>query len=276
MAQRIPGFPPSFVETFGADELAANPVGMEGATFGAAIHNAAPTQVLFEREAADMTEISVNDINQGQIGDCFMLSPLGEMALFSSSTITRMIHANSNGTESVTLYQGFNGGSPGFGSSRFPLRAVTEVVTNSFSSASVNNGALQDVVSGVKEIWAQVVEKAYAQLHGGYGGIQNGGNPAIAMEELTGKAASWSSPANLTLAALVKDIAAGDLIVFDTGAGNAKYNLFGNHAYMFESLQTVGGVASVKLGNPWGYDQPTTVPVSQLGRAFVEVDIGHV
>jgi hypothetical protein len=150
-------------------------------------------------------------------------------------------------------------------------------VTNSFSNASVNNGATQDVVGNQKEIWVQVLEKAYAQANGGYAGINQGGNPCIALQQLTGQTAQWESTSQATASSLTADTAAGDLIVMDTsGTSNLPYNLVSDHAYMFEGLVSSNGTACVKLGNPWGIDQPSLIPVTQLSKGIVEVDIGHV
>ena len=138
-------------------------------------------------------------------------------------------------------------------------------MTNTFPSNAVNNGATQDVLNGQKEIWVQVLEKAVATLDGGYNSIANGGNPMIAMEELTGQYAPGCRPAAVTVQQLQSDMAAGDLIVMDTpSSGNLPYGLYNDHAYMFESLSTVGGTAMVQLLNPWGFDEPSPIPLSQL------------
>jgi hypothetical protein len=238
---------------------------------------AAPlTQTLYLTEPGTTNPISVADINQGQLGDCFLLSSFGEEALFHPTAITNMIHNNGNGTESVTLYLDRSGRLATFGSTSF--KATTVTINNTFSTASVNNGAKQDVVGNQKEIWPQVVEKAVATLAGGYGAIANGGNPVLAMEELTGQSATYMSPASLTLATLQKYVAAGDLMTMDTSSkGGLPYGLVSNHAYMFESLSGSGTSATVQLGNPWGVDQPSAIPLSRLAQSgIVEVDIGRV
>ena len=233
------------------------------------------TDVLYLTEPGTSSAISVSDINQGQLGDCFLLSSIGEIALYDPAAIQQMIHVNANGTESVTLFESPNGHTPGVGASVFA--SMDEVVTNTFSTASVNNGTTQDVVGNQKEIWVQVLEKAYAQANGGYAGINQGGNPCIALQQLTGEAAKWESASQATLPSLTADVAAGDLIVMDTAnSNNLPYGLYGNHAYMFEGLVTSNGTACVKLGNPWGFDQPALIPVTQLSRGIVEVDIGHL
>jgi hypothetical protein len=233
------------------------------------------TNALYLTEAGDTTAISYDDIHQGQIGDCFLLSSIGEITLTNPSFISNMIKTNANGTETVTLYENKTGALPTFGTSSY--KSITETVTNTFQSNAVNNGATQDVVGNQKEIWVQVLEKADAQLSGGYNAISNGGNPMIAMEELTGKAASYMSPASLTQALLQLDSAAKDLIVMDTGSStSAAYGLVGSHAYMFQSMSVVSGVAEVQLRNPWGTDNPGLIPLSKLASAgIVEVDIGH-
>lgn len=241
----------------------------------AAAHtSAALVDTLYLLEPGDKSVISVNDINQGQIGDCFLLSPIGELALFDPAAIMSMIHPNANGTETVTLHEASNGQLPGFGTTSFKSIGVT--VTNSFPSDSVNNGAGQDIVGNQKEIWPQVLEKAAATLDGGYGAIMNGGSPVLAMEELTGQQATYMSPAALTLAELDRFVAAGDLITLDTPARSGlPFNLVSDHAYMFEKVTMQGGAAMLQLGNPWGTDQPAAIPLSRLSSGFVEVDIGH-
>nr|WP_294521725.1 C2 family cysteine protease [uncultured Rhodopila sp.] len=229
---------------------------------------------LYLQEPGESSAISVADINQGQIGDCFLLSSIGELALFDPVAIMSMIHANPDGTETVTLHEASNGHLPGFGTTSFQSVSVT--VTNSFPNYAVDNGAHQDVSGGYKEIWPQVLEKAAAMLDGGYGTIMNGGNPVIAMEELTGQPATYMAPAALTLAKLDGFVTAGDLITMDTsGAANLPFNLISNHAYMFEKVTMQGGTAMLQLGNPWGIDQPTVIPLGQLSSGMIEVDVGH-
>jgi hypothetical protein len=238
-------------------------------------NSATQVDTLFLQEPGDTTAVSVDDINQGQIGDCFILSPIGELALFHPASITQMIHANSNGTETVTLYTDSDGQLPGFSSTSFTPIEIT--VANSFPSNSVNNGTTQDVVGNQKEIWPQVLEKAFATLDGGYGAIANGGSPVLATEELTGHAATWMSPAALTLNELVSSLAAGDLVTMDTsGTTGLPFNLVSDHAYMVAGVNTQGGAPTVQLLNPWGFDEPAAIPLAQLSQGIIEVDIGHI
>lgn len=229
--------------------------------------------VLFLQESGDTAAISVNDLHQGQLGDCFLIASIGELALTHPDAITRMIKVNANGTETVTLYTDKNGHVAGYGATSFKSTTIT--IDNNFSSAGVNNSANQNVMSGRKEIWPQVLEKAIAMLDGGYGAVANGGNPMIVMQQLTGHTAISLSPAQLTLQKLQAFIAEGDLIAMDTGGGKLGFNLVNSHAYMFEKVTIVSGAAMVQVGNPWGTNQASLIPLTQLSKAFVEIDVGH-
>jgi hypothetical protein len=233
-----------------------------------------PGMTLYEVEPGTSSAISVADLHQDGLGDCFLIASIGELALTDPSAIQNMITQNSNGTETVTLHVASTGKLAGLDYTG-KWATVNEVVTNSFDPNSVNSAAGQDVVNGVKEIWPQVIEKAVAQLYGGYQNIENGGYVPLAMQALTGQTATWLSlpGQSLTAAALTGDIKASDMITFDTGAKPTGYGLVGGHAYMFESYNASNG--TVTLGNPWGVDQPSAIPLSKIASNFAEIDIGH-
>lgn len=230
-------------------------------------------QALYLVESGDTTAIAMGDIHQGQIGDCYLLSPIGDLAATRAGSIAGMIHVEADGTETVTLYRAANGSAALPGATVFT--AVTEKVANLFPSGAVNSGSTQDMVNGTKEIWAQVLEKAAAQASGGYAGIASGGNPAMAMEMLTGHTAHAYAPGSITAAALQGFSAAGDIMTFDTKSSSSLgYNLVGGHAYMFKGVVATAGGPAVSLANPWGFNQPSLVPIAKLGSVFAEVDVG--
>jgi len=251
------------------DFNSALPSSGQAGTFG----GGSLSQVLYLTEPGDTNAISLDDIHQGQLGDCFLLSPIGELAMQDPSFIQNMIQNNGNGTETVTLYLDRSGRIPLPGDTNLVAHQVT--INNTFSSSSVNNAG-QDVVGNQQEIWPQVLEKAVATLEGGYNAIANGGNPAEAMEELTGLAAYAFNPTSLSASLLSAFSAAHDMITFDTSSNSGLgYNLVSDHAYMFEKVVGSGSSASVQLANPWGVDQPSLIPVSQFAKNFVEIDVGR-
>ncbi|WP_072572778.1 C2 family cysteine protease [Granulibacter bethesdensis] len=230
-------------------------------------------QALYLTEPGDSTAISYTDIHQGQIGDCYALSSIGELAMWYPGAIERMITRNADGSESVTLYMSASGTIPAYGETSFVATTVT--VTNTFLSSGVNNGSNQNVVDGTKEIWPQVLEKAIATLGGGYSSIAYGGNPTTTLMMLTGQTAQAYYP-YMDAATLSGFMAAKSLIVMDTGTSSLSYGLVGSHAYMLTGLSYVNGEAYVHLANPWGFNNPAPIPLSQLANAgIVEIDVGH-
>ena len=229
---------------------------------------------LYLQQTGNTAAVAYTDLHQGGIGDCYVLSSIGEVALQSPSFIRNMITANPDGTETVHLYEAADGQLPGFSTAAF--KPVSETVSNVFDPKSVNSRPGQDSQGSVHEIWPQVMEKAMAQLNGGYGDISQGGWPALAMEELTGQKASLMSLADVTAPMLQADLSAHDLAVLDTTTADPTYNVVGGHAYMITGLVNSSAGPEVACANPWGFDQPSLIPVSQLSHVFSGINVGAV
>jgi hypothetical protein len=245
-------------------------------------------ETLYGTETGDAADIEDTDINQGNLGDCFLLSSIGEIARVDPALIKHAIKDNGDGTFTVTLYEregGFWGGvKSAFGHPSFQQVQVT-VDGNFPAGGSVNSGATQDVVAGgKKEIWVQVLEKAYAKLHGGYSGINDGGSPTDAIEALTGEKADEKSTGGLFGGISQKDLLAafnaGKPIVMNTPDTKKQlpFNLVPDHAYMLEDISVdANGKAQIKLRNPWGTTQlqpPLLIPFEKLHSGIESVDIG--
>ena len=117
-------------------------------------------------------EIEPNDIKQGQLGDCYMLSALSSLAerphlvkkIFHEHEVNEYgiygLWFNVDGDWKLILIDDF-----------FPCNSRSK--TPAFSKGNGN------------ELWVLLIEKAYAKMYGSYEIIE-GGNPAIALRELTG------------------------------------------------------------------------------------------
>lgn len=118
----------------------------------------------------------------------------------------------------------------------------------------------------LNEIWAVLVEKAYAKMHGCYENL-TGGNIELALKDLTNL-----PPVNIDLArddttfhAAIKDMKAQPLSILVAeyhGEGNPGHGILAGHAYVIEELTSVHADATadfdaldldmVKLRNIWG------------------------
>jgi hypothetical protein len=211
---------------------------------------------------------SMTDVNQGYLGDCYLLSSLAEVAQQNSGVISSMFTANGNNTYGV----------------RFYINGAAEYVT-------VNN-SLTNVFNEGTYNWASLAEKAYAQLQAGgvvtgnsvnYGNswstIGNGGLPECALEEITGASAitdfsaygnSWAtivynsslyetnfSSGNTTatvLSTLAGDLARGDDLILSSwtsATDNAgRTTLVADHAMSIYGYDSTTGMLEIR--NPWG------------------------
>jgi hypothetical protein len=249
---------------------------MNGAPSFNVTYSAVP-QPLFAANGPAMT-----DINQGYLGDCFLLAPLAEMAAMDPSALESMITSNGNNTYSVA----------------FTLEGKVDYIT--VNNELPDGGTIFEHANG--DDWAGLIEKAYAQLQAGgtvtgngvnYGNswssIANGGAPELTLEELTGaltltdyvgKTASFtsytyngadlgapnggdsfkvqSSTANLTpdavQTALVADLAAGDDVILSSNSdamdAAGKTTLMSNHSYAVFGFDTATNM--FEAYNPWG------------------------
>src|ERR1700730_6928504 len=152
-------------------DLPSSHVYMEGANFS--VSYSTSTKPLFAASGPSMS-----DVNQGYLGDCYLLSSLAEVACQNSGLISSMFTSNGNNSYGVKFYVG----------------GVAQYVTVNNSLA--NGGS--EFNSGA-DIWASLAEKGYAQLQasgvvtGNYINsgnswctIGNGGAPEYALEEITG------------------------------------------------------------------------------------------
>lgn len=223
----------------------------------------------------------MSDINQGYLGDCFVLAPLAEMAAQDPSAIQSMITSNGNNTYSV----------------RFEIGGKDDYVT--VDDKLADGGA---IFNHAADSWAGLIEKAYAQLQAGgavtgnsvnfgnsFSSIASGGAPEATLEEFTGAATitdfdasgtSWSSniyngaslttpgnPGGASLqsfqnglsqaavqSALIADLAAGDDLILSSFTGATDKN--GNTTLVADHAMAVYGFDSAtnlfEIYNPWG------------------------
>jgi hypothetical protein len=214
---------------------------------------------------------SMNDINQGYLGDCYFLSSLAEVAHQDAGIISSMFTVNGNNTYGV----------------RFYINGVATYVT-------VNNSLADGgtIFNYGTDIWASLAEKAYAQLQAegvvtgnsvNYGNswstIGNGGAPEFALEEVTGASAitdfcangsSWASyiynsSLNETgwslnnstasvLSTLAADLAKGDDVILSSYTNatdsSGRQTLVSDHAMSIYGYDSATGMLEIR--NPWG------------------------
>jgi hypothetical protein len=202
---------------------------------------------------------SIDDIAQGQTGDCYCLATLASVAKIDPTRIEQSIVSLGDGTYAV---QFFKNGVPTY------ERVDADLATYSWSAttpAYVNFGH-----DG--SIWAPLIEKAFCYFRKGlnsYASIGSGMMSEV-YADLGVSGVSALSPSNAADAATyVQDIKS----LLDSGKSvtAACYNTGGanmvtSHAYTVDHVVDNGdGTFSVVVRNPWGVDGNTCTDGSNDG-----------
>jgi hypothetical protein len=179
---------------------------------------------------------------QGCLGSCYALSSLDTLADQDPGVIKQAIQTNPNGTYTVRFFLDKN-------------RPIYVVVTPDLPMRS-GKPVFADSRSGAQ--WPMIMEKALAQLRGGYDKSE-GFNPARMLFMLTGKRAETPSIRSVTVKmfADARSRRRG-MVVSTLDNENAPLmkagKLVDNHAYWVSGVDEKRGVITIR--NPWGWDTP--------------------
>jgi hypothetical protein len=213
-------------------------------------------------------QVHINDVRQGALADCYFVAILGAIARQRPGVIHDMIRDNGDGTYTVTFHRRGPGGV--FGVRRD--HAVT--VNNQFWTRSDGTqlyAKAGDAGPSGPELWVMLIEKAWAQLRGGYENIRGASvSWADAIGTVTGRAHTTILTADLQPAALFNRVKShfvnrGLPVIFPTPGNRKKIqanNVIANHAYVLNEVNEPA--QTVDLYNPWG-----TLPLNGIDMAFV-------
>lgn len=225
-----------------------------------------------------------DDVEQGQIGDCYLAASLSEIAHTHPELIEKAISKNADGTYNVRFYDvGWSG-------------AAKPVDVKIDGDLPLNWGGLYYAhARDNSELWVPLLEKAYAQWKGGYDAIGNGGNPGTVMSALTGKGSDYvnvtpSANTDAIFGRLKAALAAGKSACAVTYGehSSVKYDgtgVYADHTYSVWGVSEENGVKYVQLRNPWGEVEWTgqgkdtrddgifKMPVTEFVKYYEGVDV---
>jgi len=243
-------------------------------------------------------------VKQQVLGDCFFLASLASFAQRRSAEVEAAIEERASGKFAVRLYR-FD---------RSTKAATPREVIVDHEIPEAHGHPLYATTASGSGLWVSVFEKAYAEVRGGFSGLDRGGDPAAAIEALTGREAhtTWIGDARLTpddiWEALERGIAAHQITLASTftendarsalarenAAGEARvsaheretfdYHRLGlvpAHEYSVWGLAGDGDERAVTLRNPWARrtnhsedDGIFTLPFRELTRVFADITVG--
>lgn len=137
-------------------------------------------------------EPSVMDVDQGALGDCYLISGMGAVAAANPEIIKNALKDNGDGTFTVTFWELQKDGK-----SFKPHYETVDNYLPSYQGKKRTAYAQSDQAFDPKNqaLWPAIIEKAYAKWKGGYDVIGKGGQSSKAMEAITGvKSVSAAMP----------------------------------------------------------------------------------
>lgn len=220
---------------------------------------------------------SYTDINQGQLGDCYFLASLAEVALRSASTITGMFIVNGDGTYTVRFFNG----------STAAYVTVDSFLPTNASGNAIYAGMGRNYANTANELWVMLAEKAYVQANqfgwirpGLSGNGQNaysaieGGYIYAALGHITGKTTTpFASTAAVDgFQTFVTAWTAGKSVGFASKQTPASGSgVVGSHAYAVIGYNATN--QTITLYNPWGPNYATlTLTWTQIQASFAYFD----
>lgn len=200
---------------------------------------------------------SANDIDQEDVGDCWILAPLGAVAQDTPWRVRGMVVDFGDGTYGVSLGNSF-------------YRVDADLPTWSPASTDRRFAGL----GAGNSLWVALIEKAYTHHRTGantYASIAFG-DPADAMRQFNLPNVGQSYYFGGNGVACANDIftrwngfKSVDICTGSVGAGSP---LVGSHCYTVTSVTRVNGVVTnVRVRNPWGGDNTGGNPFVDLTPA---------
>ncbi len=211
-------------------------------------------------------EPSYLDVDQGAVGDCWLVASLAEVAARDPQDIKNMFTPDKTTVDNgatVGLYTVRLFSSNG---SAFDVEVDTELPSAGEYYDHVDNAL------GTQVLWVALAEKAYAEANSlGYVTTNNeyqdsynalgGGDPSWALQAITGKSASDYSinPTNVVTA-----WNSGQLVVLCTGTPTSSY-IVGDHCYAMVGYNASSG-EPFEVFNPWGTNSSGWAPSTYNGN----------
>ena len=262
---------PSFAEV-GGDAAREDP--------DSPVHDATYTEVPHELFAGDPdhpeeSAVDPTDLDQGMIGDCWLIASIGAIANTNPELIEQHIRANANGTYTVTLYDG---------GKAVEVTVTPDIPTVQGNPLFVDNPDRSDAGEGTYELWPHLLEKAAAQYYGDYEDLE-GDWPSKALELLSGEHvdtydADWfglDDPDPPSIGDLDALLDGGGAVLVSTASDNRTKlyedgTLVQGHAYYVQTVDPDAGTVTVV--NPWGLDDypPITMTYDEFEAAFIRYD----
>lgn len=200
----------------------------------------------------------MNDVNQQELGDCYVLAPLAACAATNPKIIEEMLKDNGDGTFDVRL----------FVDGKERIETVDRDLYVDEEGKPVYCRGDEPSTPDEMVMWAALIEKAFAQFKKTYGKLGRGGDEADTLKQITGKDTTTRTVGKQSiedLYDLVRDALDKKLpVCCSTPEGDNDDDEFKKltnglvlgHVYsIIDAKIGDNGVRYLRLRNPWGSDE---------------------
>ncbi len=224
----------------------------------------------------DVDGAKATDVQQGQIGDCYLPAAVAAIAHHVPGRFENMIKQKieidpSTGTEKIWFEVTFQERS--WENGEYKFKPVVQAVDADLFVRSWG-GPLYGADDGPRgledmELWWPILEKAYADWKGDYNTIGDGGHVSNVFRDILGvdtgsmSISGWSSSTPDEIFAKIKESVDAKRPVgagthgHDQDAIYANTGVYSNHAYSILGYEEAAdGTRFVQVRNPWGESEP--------------------
>lgn len=200
---------------------------------------------IFHGKEKIFDSFSGDDIVQGSLGDCYLLSAISALAEFPGRVQKLFVLTEKNAAGCYVVRLCICG-------------KPMEIVMDDYFALEGNE--LLFAGTAHNELWAMLIEKAWAKIHGGYPAIE-GGDARESLAALTGAPVEFHKHSEMSVDELWKIIKEADNAnyVMCTGAIADIKGIVRSHAYTlinaYEFEFKGQTLRLVQIRNPWGYGE---------------------
>jgi hypothetical protein len=223
----------------------------------------------------DATGVDANDVVQGNIGDCFFLSPLMATARINPRKIASMVRRIGESPSGGDAYEVKLHDPQG----RLVIHNVDDRFVTSATGAPQYAGYGDQAADGGQELWVMLMEKAWAAQRGGFNNMDFG-LASDGLRAVTGKSSSWHNVGTETtdqiIANITQAVADGKPVVCNTPATitgpalawatAAGISLVSGHSYNVASADKTA--QTIDVANPHGRNHLPGLAVGNFRMIF--------
>jgi hypothetical protein len=238
----------------------------------------------FVQAEGDGAAIDPHDVEQGELGDCYLIAGMAAVARAQPDAIGKLIEPREDGSFDVTLHVRKDRISK-----PTPVKTRVDAQLPSHGGGRLIYAGSSDKKDGARELWPSLIEKAFATVRSGYEAIEGGNVGDMpftgATELLTGKNEAYTSVDGLSPDQILERLQAAldkkQPVTLDSrnmreDSESAKeanaINVYGNHAYAVEAVDLQKKTA--KLQNPWGSHHVTEITGAQIKKFYAAIRVG--